>query len=117
MPVDTSPVDTTPPPKITPNGIMTIFGQLQVLFKVANPGKPGKAAGEDDYILSEGERQDDIEVVKIDEKGGMVTFNNHGETQQLPLVAATPSSTAAPAPPPPLPPPTRSRRVRAITPD
>src|ERR1039458_7407646 len=29
-----------PPPKITPNGIMSIFGQLQVLFKVAGTAKP-----------------------------------------------------------------------------
>jgi hypothetical protein len=89
--------DATPPPKITPNGIMSIFGQLQVLFKVASQGRPGKPTGDDDYILSAGQRQDDIEVVKIDEKAGIVTFNNHGETQELPLVAATASSTPAPA--------------------
>jgi hypothetical protein len=67
------------------------------LFKVANPGKSGKPAADDDYILSEGQRQDDIEVVKIDEKAGVVTFNNHGQTQALPLVAATATSTPAPA--------------------
>jgi hypothetical protein len=86
--------DAIPPPKITPNGIMSIFGQLQVLFKVANPPKAGKPAADDDYILSEGERQDDIEVVKIDEKAGVVTFNNHGQTQELPLVVGTASSPA-----------------------
>jgi hypothetical protein len=84
-----TPVDATPPPKITPNGIMTILGELQVLFKVANPAGPGKPAGDSDYILSEGQRQDDIEVVKIDEKGGVVTFNNHGTVQELPLVATS----------------------------
>jgi hypothetical protein len=89
--------DANPPPKITPNGITDILGQLQVLFKVANPAKPGKPAADDDYILSEGQRQDDIEVVKIDEKACVVTFNNHGETQELPLVAGTASSPAPPA--------------------
>lgn len=92
-----TPVDTTttaaPPVQITANGIMSIFGQLQVLFKVA-----GKPAGKDSYILTEGQRQDDIEVTKIDEKAGIVTFNNHGIVQALPLVPATPSSTPAPAP-------------------
>ena len=88
-----------PPPKITPNGIMTIFGQLQVLFKVAGTPKPGGAPPADEpYILSEGQRQDDIEVVKIDEKNSIVTFNNHGETQTLPLVTTLPSSTPAAAP-------------------
>jgi hypothetical protein len=86
--------DANPPPKITPNGITDILGQLQVLFKVANPAKAGKPAADDDYILSEGQRQDDIEVVKIDEKACVVTFNNHGETQELPLVAGTASSPA-----------------------
>jgi hypothetical protein len=92
-PVD--PNAAAPPVKITPNGIMTILGQLQVLFKVA-ASKPGDK--ENSYILTEGERQDDIEVTKIDEKGGIVTFNNHGIVQALPLVPATPSSTPAPAP-------------------
>jgi hypothetical protein len=73
-----------PPVKITPNGIMSIFGQLQVLFKVA--GKPG---GKDAfYTLGEGQRQDDIEVTKINETKGIVTFNNHGIVQELPLAAA-----------------------------
>jgi hypothetical protein len=74
-----------PPPKITPNGIMTIFGKLQALFKVANKTKPGQP--DDSYVLCEGERQDDIEVVKINQPDGLITFNNHGIIQELPLVA------------------------------
>ena len=86
--VNASQVD--PPPKITPNGIMSIFGQLQVLYKVALPAKPPEQAARDvPYILSEGQRQDDIEVVQIDEKNGLVTFNNHGTVQELPLVKAS----------------------------
>jgi len=72
-------------PKITPTGIMTVFGQSQVLFKVAPAGKSGPSAKEEYYTLSEGQRQDDIEVVKIDEKKSIVTFNNSGFTQELPL--------------------------------
>jgi hypothetical protein len=94
----TNPQDANPPVKITPNGIMTIFGEVQVLFKVAGTPKPGGPPSTDEsYILSEGQRQDDIEVVKIDEKNSIVTFNNHGETQQLPLVVTQPSSTPSPA--------------------
>jgi hypothetical protein len=97
VPVDpNAATNATPPPKITPNGIMSIFGQLQVLFKVANPARAGKSAADADYILSEGQQQDDIAVVKIDEKAGMVTFNNHGQTQELPLVVANDSSGPAP---------------------
>ena len=96
-PLNANSQNTDPPPKITPNGIMTIFGELQVLFKVAGAPKPGGPPPTDEsYILSEGQRQDDIEVVKIDEKNSIVTFNNHGETQQLPLVVTQPSSTPSP---------------------
>jgi hypothetical protein len=96
-PPDANPPDANPPVKITPNGIMTILGEVQVLFKVAGTPKPGgPPAADESYILSEGQRQDDIEVVKIDEKNSIVTFNNHGETQQLPLVVTQPSSTPSP---------------------
>lgn len=90
------PVDTTapaPPSNITPNGIMTIFGTTQVLFKVAVPPRPPQPATEKSYILSEGQRQDDIEVTRIDEKAGIVTFNNHGVVQEIPLVKAPPITT------------------------
>lgn len=75
-----------PPPKITPTGHMTLFGREQALFKVGNIARPGQPAREEAYVLSEGERQDDIEVVKIDPVDGIITFNNHGTIQELPLV-------------------------------
>lgn len=84
--------EANPPPKITPNGIMDVFGHLQVLFKAADPGKPGQPPKDNSYILGEGERQDDIEVVKIDEKAGLVTFNNHGTVQELSLASESASS-------------------------
>lgn len=77
-----------PPLTISPDGIMSIFGHLQVLFKVT-----GKAPGKvDSYILTEGEEQDNIEVTKIDEKNNTVTFNNNGTVQTLPLPNANPIS-------------------------
>lgn len=96
-PVDAAPPG-EPPPKITPNGIMTIFGKLQVLFKVAGTAKPGQPAKDEAYILSEGQRQDEIEVTHIDEKASLVTFNNHGTVQELPLVKANPPPVSTPTP-------------------
>ena len=87
--VDPNATVVEPPAKIIPNGIMSIFGQLQVLFKVA--GKP--PAKDANYILMEGQSQDEIEVVKIDEKAGIVSFNNHGIPQDLPLVVTAPTVT------------------------
>jgi hypothetical protein len=89
-----------PPAKITPNGIMSIFGRLQVLFKVTGAPKPGKPAGDTSYILSEGQRQDDIEVTHIDEKSGIVTFNNHGLVQELPLTKTPAITMPMPGPVP-----------------
>ena len=71
-------------PKISPCGIMGEFGSWQVLFKVS-PAQPGAGLKDEFYTLSEGQRQDDIEVVKIDDVKSIVTFDNHGTTQMLPL--------------------------------
>src|SRR5438445_13348519 len=43
-----------PAPKITPNGIMTIFGKLQVLFKVTAEPQPGKQIQDQYYVINEG---------------------------------------------------------------
>ena len=94
-PVDPNPAP--PPPKITPNGIMTVFGKLQVLFKVAEPAKGTTPAKDESYVMSEGDRQNEIEVQKIDEAKAVITFNNHGVIQQLPLVASTAASGGPPA--------------------
>jgi hypothetical protein len=85
-------------PKITPSGIMGVYGHYRVLFKVNAAPKPGQPAKDQFYNLSEGQRQDDIEIVKIDDKNKLVTFNNHGTMQELPL-ANTPAS-AGPSPTP-----------------
>jgi hypothetical protein len=84
-----------PPPKITPNGIMDIFGHLEALFKVATKPKPGQPPKDDAYVLREGQRQDDIEIVKINKADGLITFNNHGTIQELPLLVAKDAAPAA----------------------
>lgn len=83
---DVKPPD--PPAKITPNGIMSLFGSPQVLFKVATPPKPGQPPQDQSYCLSEGDREDGIEVVRIDQVAQVITFDNHGIVQKIPLVAA-----------------------------
>jgi len=79
-----------PPVKITPNGIINVLGYAQVLFKTAAPMK----VGEQTYLLAEGQGQDDIAVVRIHATSGMITFNNHGTLQDIPL----PDGVAAAAP-------------------
>jgi hypothetical protein len=103
VPIPTGPppslVPVVPPPKITPTGIMTLFGKLQVIFKVEGVAHPGQPPKTESFLLSEGDRQDDIEVQKIDKENSKVTFNNHGEVQELPLAVGVASSGALPSPP------------------
>lgn len=92
----TAPPTPEPPVKITPDGIMTIFGTRQVLFYADIPPRPPQPATQKSYILSEGQQQDDIEVTHIDERNSVVTFNNHGVIQEIPLVKAPPITTPTP---------------------
>jgi hypothetical protein len=89
-----------PPPKITLTGITTIFGPAEALYKVAAYAKEGKQVPEQSYILTEGEAQDDVEVTMIDTQKDIVTFNNHGQTQVIPLAngMATGGNSAPSAP-------------------
>jgi hypothetical protein len=84
-PSATAQPETTAEDIIRPNGIMSIFGQLQVLFKVASPGKAGQPPREVFYILGKGQQQDDIAVVNIDPAANRATFNNHGAIQEIAL--------------------------------
>ncbi len=62
-----------PPPKITLTGITTILGNKRALMKTPPAAvKPGEQPREQSYILSEGQRDGDMEVVQIDEKTGSV---------------------------------------------
>jgi hypothetical protein len=89
-----------PPPKIKLQGLTTILGRRQVLCKVLMPAKPPERPQpqEVSFVMSEGERQGEIEVLEINEQVGTVKFKNHEEVQLLnmkddadkPLVTALP---------------------------
>jgi hypothetical protein len=69
-----------------------------VLFKVAVPPKAGQGPQEQSYTMGEGDREDGIAVIKIDQVGQTITFDNHGVVQNIPLVAATGGGGHGPAP-------------------
>jgi hypothetical protein len=98
-----------PPPKILLQGLTTILGRRQVLFKVQIPAKPGQPAKEESYVLTEGERQGEIEVLEINEKTepAVVKFNNHGTIEPLNMKEHVAKATAIAPPPPGLPQPGR----------
>jgi hypothetical protein len=80
-----------PPPKITLTGITTIFGPREALYKVSGVPQPGKPPKDESYILQEGQGQDDVVVERIDVDKGIVTFNNHGQVQDILLMAGVAS--------------------------
>lgn len=82
-------VATEPAFKITLNGVMSVRGQPQALFKVLPRGFSNGQAREKFYILGEGRKQDDIEVLQVDVKAGLAVFNNHGTIQTLLLTKAS----------------------------
>jgi hypothetical protein len=94
------------PPKITLTGFTTILGDKRVLFKVQTAAKPPEKPKEESFILTEGQRDADIEVLEIDENAGVAKFNNHGTIQTLDLVNDGAKPAAAP-PPVPIPPTAR----------
>lgn len=79
------PQPSPPPPVITLQGITTLPCGSQVLFKVTLPAKPPEPAKVVALVLSEGEREGEIEVLRVNALAGTVTFRNHGIEQVLSL--------------------------------
>jgi hypothetical protein len=86
-PPASDPLPTNPPaqlPRITLTGITTILGNKRALMILAPPNlKPGDTNKETSVILTEGERQGDVEVLQIDEKQWRVKVNNSGTVMTL----------------------------------
>ena len=112
-PAPPPPTNDPPPlalPKIVLNGITTVLGRKLAIMKALFPAKPGEAAKEETYMLAEGQRDGDIEVLQVDEKAGSVRLNNFGTIMTLTLDkdAPKPAAQASPAalsPTGPVPPP------------
>ena len=82
--------------KITITGLMSIFGQFQVLFKASSPGKAGPPAKDNYYVLKQQQSEDGIEVLHINGETGVVTFNNHGAIQEIALAGWSGTNSALP---------------------
>src|SRR5690242_6956477 len=71
-PIDRVAEPSPPLPKITLEGITTIFGDKRALFKVTYSRNPAQAGKEQAFIIREGERDGPIEVLEMDETLGRV---------------------------------------------
>src|SRR5260221_5235276 len=93
-----------PPPKITLTGITTILGNKRALMNVQMPAKPPDPAKQKSFILAEGQRDGEIEVLEIDEASGTVKVDDFGTVMVLDINkdgAKLPSIAPAPIAPPP----------------
>lgn len=93
-----NPPPKTPPPKITLQGITSLFGRKTVAFKVNMSLKPGEPPKEQSLTMSEGERQGEITVLEINEPAGTVKFNNQGDEQMLDITKDIAKPPAGPMP-------------------
>ena len=76
---------------------MSMSGTRQTIFKTT--GVNNETAG---FVLGEGESQNKIKVVAIDEQSGMVTFDNHGTIQKILIKEASPLNAYVPPSPSPV---------------
>src|SRR6267378_5139971 len=76
-----------PPPAVALTGITTILGRKLAFMNVQVPPKPGEQAkgGPQSFMLGVGEREGEIEVLDIDEKGGIVKVNDYGVITNVPF--------------------------------
>jgi len=81
-PPDTGPPK-PPPPNITLTGITTILGNKRVFLSVAMPPKPPDPAKIQSFMMTEGQRDGEIEVLQIDEIAGTVKVNDFGTITNL----------------------------------
>src|SRR5437879_1059695 len=103
------PIQTPAPPvaappaaaKLTLTGITTLGGQKLALLKAQLPPTPGVAAKEQPLMLTEGQRDGEIEVVEIDEKAGSVRLKNSGTFITLTFEKDGVKTPGGASPPPP----------------
>jgi hypothetical protein len=88
-----------PLPRLILTGITTILGNKRALMKEVPVGsRPGDPSQERSLILTEGQREGDIEVLAVDEKAGTVKVNNSGTIMTLDFKKDGPQATSRPAP-------------------
>ncbi len=77
--------DKPPAPDITISGITTIFGNKRAILSAKMPARPPEPAKPQSFILAEGQRDGELEVLEIDPTldGGTVKVKNFGQVMTL----------------------------------
>jgi hypothetical protein len=70
--------------RVVLNGISTILSKKKALLTVIpQTTKPGQPAKPESFILAENQREGEIEVLKIDERAGIVKIDNSGKPMTI----------------------------------
>src|SRR5581483_7341654 len=85
-------------PKITLTGITTLLGLKRAVLQVAPTGRPGEATRDEAFILAEGQREGDLEVLEINEAAGTVKVRTAGTLLTLDFVNNGTKPPTLPAP-------------------
>jgi hypothetical protein len=78
----------TEPPAVLPSnviltGITTVLGAKRAFLEITLPAKPPLPAKQQSCILSEGQREENVEVLEIDPKAESVKVSNSGTVMTL----------------------------------
>jgi hypothetical protein len=78
------PPEVLPPlPKFRLTGIITRFGEKRAFLKMQVANRPGESVDDRSVVLSQGQREGEIEVLDIDEKLGSVKIHWSGRPLTL----------------------------------
>jgi hypothetical protein len=77
--------ESKPSPRILLTGVTDILGERVALLKLEFPAKPPQTPTERYLILAEGQRDGDVEVLRVDVHAGIVTLACDGGLTTLSL--------------------------------
>jgi hypothetical protein len=113
-PPSAQPPAAPPRPKLFLTGISTMLGDKRVFLKAVFQSRPGEPAKEKLYMLSEGQRDGELEVLCIDEKARSVRMNEFGAVATLTFEKDGVKETHGPAALPAAAPPHLVRHPRGV---
>jgi hypothetical protein len=89
-----------PLPPVALTGLTTIFGTKRAFFSIQfPPGKGEPPKQPESFMLAEGERSADVEMIEIDIPGGTVKLNISGTITNVPFVQMAKSTAPMPGMP------------------
>lgn len=92
-------VDPAPPPNVTLIGLSTLMSVPQAIVVVKPPPMPGKPApAEETYIMNQGERRGELELLRVNVKAGTAKIKLEGVESTISMRTNAPMRGGTPTP-------------------